>query len=200
MLEIARSNLGRDVSLRRGGAEDLVRIFERCSADIVLFGNCIHLVADIPDALSKAATVLRPGGTIAINTAFFDGADAAADRSIYWALVLEGRRQAKRLGSTSRGAASRPLAKRQLTRDDLRCLVEEAGFRVRQVFDQRVQLNADVVRSIVSSAVFSEGALPGYPHHVAQQAMSRSCDVVLSREPDRRITRTWHYLVGERLQ
>ena len=44
------------------------------SADTVFFCNAIHYVPDKGELLTEIGKVLKPGGQLAFNTAFFDGA------------------------------------------------------------------------------------------------------------------------------
>jgi len=56
----------------QGSAEWLSKLVN--SADTVVFLNAIHLVQDKPGVLREIRSVLKPGGLLAFNSTFFNGA------------------------------------------------------------------------------------------------------------------------------
>lgn len=194
MLRDAELRLGPAVTYQQAGAEDLATLHPPGSFDALFLGNCIHLVPDIPVALSAARTVLGDGGTLAFNSAFFVGADDRSERHLYVEALLTARRMAGTKGR--RSSAPRPLAKRQITVEWLLEELAAAGFTTREPSVDEIELDKGMVLDIVSAPVFASSALPHLAPDEAVRILREAVLVVMERRPDARLTRQWLTVVA----
>jgi len=188
MVAAARARLGPGVEVIEASAATFASFVEAGSLDAVLLANAIHLVPDIDALLADAGRVLRPGGTVAFNTAFFDGAGDPADQPLYWRLVLDARKHVRRDRSARR---DRPLAKRALDADVYRSALAAAGFTQIDIATETVELPADLLSAIVSSPMFAGGALPGADPDQAARALVQALHRLVRARPGVRVRRRW---------
>jgi ubiquinone/menaquinone biosynthesis C-methylase UbiE len=128
--------------------------------DAAIFANSIHLLsADSKEkALREVHRVLHPGGVLAMNSTFFDGAYPEESKPFYsrWirrAIVEINQRRPQRNKS---GAAQ---AMDFLAADSYLELIDKAGFKVVETRARRVLLSQAAVRAISSYKEFAKGAL-----------------------------------------
>jgi ubiquinone/menaquinone biosynthesis C-methylase UbiE len=128
--------------------------------DAVIFANSIHLLSNDSKmmALDEAARVLRPGGLLAVNSTFYDGAYPEESKPFYsrWirrAIVEINQRLPQRSKSGS------VQAMEWLPADGYRDLIMKAGFKVLEMRERRVLLSQAAVRAISSYKEFAKGAL-----------------------------------------
>ncbi|HWO72332.1 MAG TPA: methyltransferase domain-containing protein [Dehalococcoidia bacterium] len=128
--------------------------------DAVIFANSIHLLDDNAKrkALAETWRVLRPGGVLAVNTTFYEGAYPEGSKAFYsrWirrALVEINQRLPRR----------KKLEKAQamdwLSAENYRSLIGAAGFKVLEMRERRVRLSQAAVRAISAYREFAKGAL-----------------------------------------
>jgi ubiquinone/menaquinone biosynthesis C-methylase UbiE len=128
--------------------------------DAVTFANSIHLLDNDAKvrALSETHRVLKPGGFIAVNSTFYDGAYPEESKPFYsrWirrAIVEINQRLPQRSKS---GAAQ---AMEFLPAETYLGLIDKAGFEVVEMRERRVLLSQAAVRAISSYKEFAKGAL-----------------------------------------
>ena len=128
--------------------------------DAVTFANSIHLLsADAKArALDEVHRVLKPGGLLAINSTFYDGAYPEESKPFYsrWirrSIVEINQRLPQRAKS---GAAQ---AMEFLSADNYFELLSKAGFEIVETRARRVLLSQAAVRAISSYKEFAKGAL-----------------------------------------
>ena len=128
--------------------------------DAVIFANALHLLdgeAKV-QALAESARVLKPGGLLAMNTTFYEGAYPEDSKPFYsrWirrAIVEINRRLPQR----SRG--EKVQAMEFLPASTYIDLFDGAGFKVIDMRERRVLLSQAAVRAISSYKEFAKGAL-----------------------------------------
>lgn len=198
MVDAARRSLVSEIRVIRASAEELDAHLPPEAADVVLMANAIHLVDDIPRAFGQLRRVLRPGGRLVFHTVFFEGSARRADRRLYWKLVLEAQRRARRLRpEVRRRVGSRPLAKRTLTADFYTEMMSRAGLTALRVERTPVELTGDLLLKVVSAPIFAAGALPGLPAEAAVEAVRAAAEDIL-RDAPIRLRRDWLYVLAER--
>ena len=128
--------------------------------DVATFANSIHLLSNPSKekALAECNRVLRPGGLLAINSTFYDGAYPEESKPFYsrWirrAIVEINQRLPQRNKS---GAAQ---AMEFLPAESYIDLIGKAGFKVVEIRERRVLLSQAAVRAISSYKEFAKGAL-----------------------------------------
>jgi SAM-dependent methyltransferase len=128
--------------------------------DLVVFANSLHLLDDQAkaDSLAETLRVLRRGGVLAVNSAFYDGAAPEETRPFYgrWmrraiAEINEAQPGRKR---SDRGQAANPLSASRYVE-----LVACAGFQLVEMRERRVLLSQSAVRAISGYWDFAMGAL-----------------------------------------
>lgn len=128
--------------------------------DLVVFANSLHLLDDRvkADALAEALGVLRHGGVLAVNSAFYAAAAPEETRPFYgrWirrAIAEINRAQPGRTKSAPASAAN-PLSASRYGE-----LIACAGFQLVEMRERRVLLSQSAVRAISSYRDFAMGAL-----------------------------------------
>jgi ubiquinone/menaquinone biosynthesis C-methylase UbiE len=128
--------------------------------DMAIFANSLHLLGDQAkqDSLAEVRRVLRPGGVLAVNSAFYKGAAPEDSQPFYgrWirrAVVEINQARPRRMKS------DRALSMQMLALSDYRDLVACGGFRVVEVRERRVLLSQAAVRAISGYRDFAMGAL-----------------------------------------
>jgi ubiquinone/menaquinone biosynthesis C-methylase UbiE len=197
-LAIARERLqGRDVVFVQGDADHLADVVSQ--ADAAFFCNAIHLVRDKRDAFGKLAHVLGPGGYLACNSTFFDGAYAPGSERAYQVYMR------KALLWLRRNHPEVRLVRREkaevlqwLTTEQYVALAEEQGLCVveRELEVARMPLRA--WQDIGAYSLFIEGALPGAPLAIGAEALNHAAAETFTELDVDVIPRIWLQLVLQR--
>jgi ubiquinone/menaquinone biosynthesis C-methylase UbiE len=128
--------------------------------DAVIFANSLHLLdGDSKEhALAESYRVLKPGGVIAINSTFFDGAYPEESKPFYSRWIRRSIVEInRRLPNREKG--ERVQAMEFLPAEAYLKLVNDAGFSVVETRERRVLLSQAAVRAISAYAEFAKGAL-----------------------------------------
>jgi SAM-dependent methyltransferase len=210
-LELARRNVqerwGAVVRLVSGQAEGLSRLVKRAAdtVDTVVFCNAIHLVEDKRQVMGEIAASLREKGTFAFNSAFFDGAQPEDTFPFYVTWVRRAMRIFKEdYPELRREKEDKAQARRQLTPDEYRQLLEEEGFDIRHLELCPVELPLEAFQDIGRYELFAKGALPGVPLRVAVDCLTRAAADAFREMQLAYVTRNWlqvspSSLTGQRL-
>lgn len=141
--------------------------------DLVVFANSLHLLDDRAkaDSLAETLRVLRRGGVLALNSAFYDGA-AVEDTAPFYGRWI--RRAVVEMNRTRPGRtrSDRAQAANPLSASGYGELVVCAGFRLVEMRERRVLLSQSAVRAISSYLEFAMGALRATEHDA--EAASRA--------------------------
>jgi ubiquinone/menaquinone biosynthesis C-methylase UbiE len=128
--------------------------------DMVVFANSLHLLDDPAkaDSVAEVSRVLRPGGVLAVNSAFYRGAAPDESRAFYgrWIrrAIVEMNRARPQRAKSDRGPSMQALGPQ-----DYEELITCAGLRVLEVRERRVLLSQAAVRAISGYQEFAMGAL-----------------------------------------
>jgi ubiquinone/menaquinone biosynthesis C-methylase UbiE len=161
----------------QGGAENLSRLVPQ--ADVVIFCNAIHLVADKSRALAEIRKVLGPGGTLAFNTTYFKGCYVPGTERFwrYWAL-----RAAQYL--RDRGIpvlrAPKTPAMRWFSPEEYGALAASSGFVGAAWQLHEATLSPQSLEDIGQFSMFIQGALPGVPLECGAEALRESVRVAMA--------------------
>jgi ubiquinone/menaquinone biosynthesis C-methylase UbiE len=134
--------------------------FAKHGYDAVIFANSLHLLhaGQKERALAESHRVLRGGGLLAMNTAFYEGSYPEESKPFYSRWIRRSIAEInQRLPRRLRG--DRVQAMEFLTADGYRDLIDAAGFRVVEMRERRVLLSQSAVRAISSYKEFAKGAL-----------------------------------------
>jgi len=128
--------------------------------DAIIFANSLHLLEPEQkrEALAEANRVLRPGGVLAFNSTFFDGAYPEESKPFYSRWIRRSIVEInRRLPNREKG--EKVQAMEWLNADGYVSLLNEAGFRVIEMRERRVLLSQAAVRAISAYKEFAKGAL-----------------------------------------
>jgi len=156
--------------LIQGETEDLATLVQ--DANAAFFCNAIHLIADKLSAFQQMAAILAPGGVLACNTAFYDGANLEGTtrfsrlwirRAVGW---LRKEHPEVRLSRDTRVTAMQWLSPQEYIR-----LLEQSGMSDVDTTQECVTMTLDGIRDLGCYWLFIEGALPGAPLTIGAAAL-----------------------------
>lgn len=208
MVAEARRRLRGAAGIVPGSVDDVGGLFPARSMDVVFVANCIHLFDDPADALRAVRPVVAPGGRVAVNTGFFDGAMPPEDRPLYIKMALEIRRlaAARAPGDRNRSRPRRGHAvRRELSERFLVDAFDAAGFTVTATDRQTVMLPMEFLTSLASTPMFAQSVLPALDRDVACEVVSEAMERLLTpfaagfqENESSGVRRRWLYVVAER--
>jgi ubiquinone/menaquinone biosynthesis C-methylase UbiE len=198
-LAIARDRLhGRDVEFVQGDADQLAEVVSQ--ADAAFFCNAIHLVRDKADALAKIAHVLAPGGILACNSTFFNGAYAPGSERSYHLYMRKALSWLRRHHPEARLSHRERAATMQwLTADEYVALAEDQGLRVVDRDLAVGHLSLQAWQDIGHYSLFIEGALPGVPLPIGAAALEQAAADTFAELDLTFVPRIWLQLVMRRV-
>nr|BBH95953.1 hypothetical protein KTA_41520 [Thermogemmatispora argillosa] len=163
--------LGMQAEFVQGESEDLPRIVQ--NADMAFFCNAIHLVADKLAAFRQIATILRPGGIFACNSAFYEGTYVPGTERFYrmWTRRAVGWLR-KTHPDIRPSRETKAQAMQWLTPEEYAALFREGGFSRVEMTQSQVSISLDAWKDLGQYWLFIEGALPGVPLPIGAQALA----------------------------
>jgi ubiquinone/menaquinone biosynthesis C-methylase UbiE len=165
--------------------------------DTVVFANAIHLVQDKAQVIAGISSVLRPGGILAFNTTFFDGAYPADTYRFYKIWVLRAMRWLQERGHVvARGVKA--TARQWLSPDDYGRLLHASGFGATEMEFQEKRLPVEAWEDISEFSMFIEGALPGVPLEVGMEALKVGVRQAFDELKLQAVPRIWLQVVARR--
>jgi ubiquinone/menaquinone biosynthesis C-methylase UbiE len=188
---------GAAVTFVLSNLSDLTAVIDH--ADLIFFCNAIHLIPQKEALLTRLAQALRPGGLLACNTTFFDGAYVQGTEGYYRLSIRRALEYLRREYPGVRPSRQeRATAMDWLTADTYRHLLVAAGFQPRAVEVQQGNLPVQAWRDIGSYSGFIEGALPGVPLLPGARALRAAADQVFSEMNLAFVPRSWLQIVAAR--
>jgi ubiquinone/menaquinone biosynthesis C-methylase UbiE len=145
----------------------------RRAVDAVVFCNGIHYIEDKDGLLEEVRRTLKPGGVFAFNTGFFDGAIPPETLTYYRRWMIKALRRLKKEYNL-KPEHSKVEARKQLTADEYRALLESKGF---QIKSQEIYPGEVTEQGWIDLSRFSDfiaGALPGIPLKTASDVLVQS--------------------------
>ncbi|HLV97140.1 MAG TPA: class I SAM-dependent methyltransferase [Ktedonobacterales bacterium] len=188
---------GAAVTFVLSNLSDLTPVIDH--ADLIFFCNAVHLIPQKEALLTRLAQVLHPGGLLACNTTFFDGAYVQGTESYYRLSIRRALEYLRREYPGVRPSRQeRAQAMDWLTADTYRHLLVSAGFQPRAFGMHQANLPVQAWRDIGSYSEFIEGALPGIPLPLGALALRAAADQVFSEMNLSFIPRYWLQIVAAR--
>ena len=141
--------------------------------DAAIFANSLHLLDESAKAraLDEVGRVLTPGGLLAINTTFYDGAYPEDSKAFYSRWIRRAIAELSRR-LPNRTKSEKVQAMEFLPKDSYIDLVSSAGFAIREIRERRVLLSQAAVRAISSYSEFAKGALHATDEDAAEAAIA----------------------------
>ena len=169
------------------------------SVDTVFFCNAIHYIPDKNELLSEVSKMLKPGGKLAFNTSFYDGAHPPETILFARKWMMRSARILRREYGLSPVRSDKVESRRQLTPEDYRGLLEGHGFRIAKQEIETVQVPIDGWRDISAFKDFIDGVMPGVPLDKASAALQKGCEQVFQEMKLDFVPRNWLRVVAVRV-
>ncbi|MFI8944560.1 class I SAM-dependent methyltransferase [Streptomyces syringium] len=183
LLQAARARLGDRARFVEGDASSVSRLFPPATFDTVVLANCVHLVPDLDEALAAIGQVLTGGGRLVFNSAFYSGAETAADLPLYADLVGTARSVARTRGlPLARSAAGRSSGLRRSV-GDYRAALAAGGFTDVVTTERSFTLGPRFLAALCSTPMFATAALPGVDRHTAAELLTETMEKQYERAP-----------------
>ncbi|MGX8904554.1 class I SAM-dependent methyltransferase [Streptomyces netropsis] len=183
LLHAARARLGDRARFVEGDASSVSRLFPPATFDTVVLANCVHLVPDLDEALAAIGQVLTGGGRLVFNSAFYAGAETAADLPLYADLVGTARGVARTRGlALARSAAGRPSGLRRSV-GDYQAALAAGGFTDVVTTERAFTLGPRFLAALCSTPMFATAALPGIDRHTAAELLTETMEKQYERAP-----------------
>jgi len=141
--------------------------------DAIIFANFLHLLDNESKekALAEGYRVLKPGGVLAMNSTFYEGAYPEESKPFYSRWIRRAIMEInRRLPNRSKG--EKVQAMEFLPSDRYQELINGAGFKVVEVRERRALLSQSAVRAISSYMEFAKGALHATDEDAEQAAQA----------------------------
>ena len=178
----------------QGSAEWLSKLVK--SADAVVFLNAIHLMPDKPQVLKEIRRVLKPGGVLAFNSTFFNGAYVEGT-SGFWRRWIVRSVQALREKGIEVKHNGHAAAMEWYSADQYTAALKEAGFRPTTVELLRIDMTREALIDIGRFSLFIEGALPGVPLEEGAKALEVGLERTMNELKVESVPRHWLEVVAE---
>jgi len=195
-MDYLRDIRGMAIQFIQGRVEDLTSMV-RERVDAVVFCNGIHYIPDKARLLQQVREVLRPGGVFAFNTSFFLGAHPPETEAFYRRWMFKAVRLLRDRYGLRPEPRIRVEARRQLTPEQYRALLEEQGFRVHHWELTRAEMTEEGWVAISRYRDFVEGALPGVPLEPASEVLQETVRETFREMGLRVLPRNWLTAVAE---
>lgn len=166
------------------------------AVDAVFFGNAIHLVHDKDRILGDIADVLVPGGVLAFNSAFFEGAYAPGTERYYKLWTLRALRRLRREHPQVRLSRDVKGVPAWLSREEYADSLRRHGFRVLRCDLSEVRMDLASFQDIGRYRLFIEGALPGAPLAAGADALGHGAAEAFAELGLASVPRNWLQVVA----
>lgn len=190
----------RDAAIQfcHGKVEDLSEAFKG-TADTVIFCNAIHYVPDKGALLREIAGTLKPGGKLAFNTSFYDGAHPPETLQFYRRWMMKAARTLRREYGLSPSRTDKVEARKHLSPEEYRILLEGHGFRISRQEVETVKVPIEGWLDISSFEDFITGTLPGVPLDKASASLKLALTQTFHEMGLRYVPRNWLDIVAIRV-
>lgn len=189
--------IGLPVSFVVGDVTDLGQHVSQ--ADAVFFCNAIHLVADKERCVTAVAQTLAPGGVLACNTTFYEGAYAAGSEPFYFALTRRSlgwlRTHHPEAHVVHRGKV---IARQWYSCLEYQTLLERQGLDVTCADEVLVEFPLRAIQDIAHYSLFIEGALPGVALPIGAEALEAAAAIAFADLHLESVPRNWLQLIALR--
>jgi ubiquinone/menaquinone biosynthesis C-methylase UbiE len=193
----ARRFSGHSISFVVGDVTNLGQLVSQ--ADAIFFCNAIHLIADKERCMAALAQVLAPGGVLACNTTFYEGAYVAGSEPFYFALTRRSigwlRLHHPEARVVHRGKVT---ARQWYSCQEYRALAERHHLEVSYLDEVPVQFPLQAIQDIGHYPLFIEGALPGVALQTGSEALEAAAAQAFADLRLDFVPRKWLQLIARR--
>ena len=158
--------------------------------DGVVFCNGIHMVPDKTELMGEVATTLRPGGTFAFNTTFFNGAVPEESEQFYRRWMSKSIRSLKK-NHDMMPSHERVAARIQLTVEEYEGLLAQSGFSIARKDLCPAPMDLEGFLAISQYEAFIEGAMPGVPLELGSESLQAGARQAFDELQLKDVPRNW---------
>ena len=171
------------------------------SVDAIFFCNAIHYVSDKQAFIAEVAKTLKPGGRVRVQHLLLRRGPAAGVSELLPKVDVQVRRGSSAASTgSSRTPGQRVEARKQLSVDEYRALLESQGFRIVKQEIDLVQVPLEGWVDISQFEDFIVGVMPGVPLDKASAALQRAAAQTYEELGVKYVPRNWLEIVaGPRL-
>ena len=169
------------------------------SVDTVIYCNAIHYVPDKDALVADISKALKPGGTFAFNTSFFEGGQPPESLQFYRRWMMKALRYLKSEYGLMPVKSQKAESRRHLSPDEYRELVESHGFKVVKQKIDLVQVPIEGWLDISKFEDFISGVMPGVPLDKASAAMTEGVKRAFEELGIKVVPRNWLDMVAVRV-
>ena len=169
------------------------------SVDTVILCNAIHYIPDKGALLTDISKTLKPGGKLAFNTTFFEGAHLPETVLFYRKWMLKATRILLREYGLSPVKSEKTEARKQLTPEQYQGLVEDHGFEVSRQEIDTVKFTLEGFLDICTFLDFIEGTMPGVPVDKASASLRAGAMQAFEEMNVEYIPRNWLDVIAVRV-
>lgn len=185
------------IELVQSGVEQVSESVKE-AVDTIFFCNAIHYVPDKGILLAEISNLLKPGGKLAFNTTFFEGAHLPETASYYRKWMLKAMRALRREYGLSPIRSDRVEARKQLTVDEYSGLLEKNGYRICIQEIDTVDFSKEGFLDISTFQDFIEGTMPGVPLEEASASLQMGVKEAFDEMKIDSVPRNWLDIVAVR--
>jgi ubiquinone/menaquinone biosynthesis C-methylase UbiE len=178
----------------QGSAEWLSNLVK--SADTVVFLNAIHLMRDKVAVLKEIRRVLKPGGVLAFNSTFFNGAYVEGTSGFWRRWIVRSVQALREQGIEVQHNGHAP-AMDWFTVEQYSDACRAAGLKPTTIELLRINMTAQSLADIGRFSLFIEGALPGVPLEAGSEALQKGLARTLDELKVNEVPRYWLEVVAE---
>jgi ubiquinone/menaquinone biosynthesis C-methylase UbiE len=166
--------------------------------DSIVYCNSIHYVPDKGKLLDEVRGSLRPGGTLAFNTTFFEGSNPPESETFYRRWMMRSLRILSKEYGLRPTRSEKTEARRQLSAEGYRELLTRHGFGVQKAEVIPVEFPLEGYLDISGFQDFIEGTLPGVPLEAGSDSLKRGAKEAFEDLNIRYVPRNWLNVVAVR--
>ncbi|HYX80865.1 MAG TPA: class I SAM-dependent methyltransferase, partial [Gemmatimonadales bacterium] len=179
---------------KQGSAEWLSKLVK--SADAVVFLNAIHLIPDKLQVLKEIRRVLKPGGLLAFNSTFFNGAYVEGT-SRFWRRWIVRSVQVLREKGIEVKHDGHAAAMEWMSAEQYAAACEAARLKPTTIELLQVDMTRQALIDIGHFSLFIEGALPGVPLEEGARALEVGLERTMEELKVESCPRYWLEVVAE---
>ncbi len=166
--------------------------------DTVVYCNAIHYVPDKAGLLRQIRDTLKPGGTFACNTSFYEGSHPPGSEQFYSRWMMRSLRILRRDYGLKPDKSVKVEARRHLSAEEYEDLLADHGLPVLKKQITPVKVPIDGWIHISGFSDWIEGVMPGVPLDIGSAALQKGVRQVFDELGIDGVRRNWLNVVAVR--
>jgi ubiquinone/menaquinone biosynthesis C-methylase UbiE len=169
------------------------------NVDAVFFCNAIHYIPDKDALVQEISRTLKPGGKFVFNTSFYEGSHPPETLVFYRKWMFKASRILRSEYGLSPVRAEKVQARKHLTPEEYRILLENHGLKVVKQEIDTVQVPIGGWLDISGFEDFIAGTMPGVPLDKASASLQEAVRQTFQEMNVTHIPRNWLDVVAVRV-